>query len=96
VLNEHQAFLEARLTAGVWNAVVLLRELRQRGYAGGYTTLKEYLRPKRREAKVVAVRRFETPPGKQAQVDWGHLGSLEMTAWSANSKGSPSRSATAG
>ena len=21
-----------------------------------------------------AVRRFETPPGKQAQVDWGHLG----------------------
>ena len=24
----------------------------------------------------VAVRRFETPPGKQAQVDWGHLGSL--------------------
>src|ERR1700747_2329091 len=24
----------------------------------------------------VAVRRFETPPGKQAQVDWGHLGSI--------------------
>ena len=24
-----------------------------------------------------AVRRFETPPGKQAQVDWGHLGYLE-------------------
>lgn len=78
VLNEHEAFVEERLAAGVWNAVVLLRELRARGYAGGYTTLKEYLRPKRREAKVVAVRRFETPPGKQAQVDWGHLGSLEM------------------
>ena len=26
----------------------------------------------------MAVRRFETPPGKQAQVDWGHLGTLEM------------------
>ena len=24
-----------------------------------------------------AVRRFETPPGKQAPVDWGHLGYLE-------------------
>ena len=24
-----------------------------------------------------AVRRFETPPGKQVQVDWGHLGYLE-------------------
>jgi hypothetical protein len=34
------------------------------------------LRPQRKEALSVAVRRFETPPGKQAQVDWGHLGSL--------------------
>jgi transposase len=25
---------------------------------------------------VVAVRRFEIPAGQQAQVDWGHLGSL--------------------
>ena len=25
-----------------------------------------------------AVRRFKTPPGKQAQVDWGHLGYLEI------------------
>jgi hypothetical protein len=27
---------------------------------------------------VVAVRRFETPAGRQAQVDWGHLGTIEM------------------
>jgi transposase len=78
VLAEHQAYVDQRLASGVWNAVVLLRELRERGYGGGYTTLKAYLQPKRTEAKAVAVRRFETPPGKQAQVDWGHLGSLEM------------------
>ena len=24
------------------------------------------------------MRRFETAPGKQAQVDWGHLGTLEL------------------
>ena len=33
------------LSAGVWNAVVLLRELRDRGYTGGYSILKDYLRP---------------------------------------------------
>jgi transposase len=61
----------------VWNAVVLLRELRERGYAGGYSILKEYLHPRRQAAKEVAVRRFETAPGLQAQLDWGHLGYLE-------------------
>ena len=35
-------------------------------------------RPQRSAARVVAVRRFETAPGKQAQVDWGHLGTLEI------------------
>jgi transposase len=57
---------------------VLLRELRARNYTGGYTILKEWLHPQRESARVVAVRRFETPPGKQAQVDWGHLGTLEV------------------
>jgi len=60
----------------VWNAQVLLRELRERNYGGGYSILTEWLRPQRKEALSVAVRRFETPPGKQAQVDWGHLGSI--------------------
>src|SRR5262249_41655848 len=63
MLADYQPYLEERLASGVWNAVVLLRELRQRGYRGGYTTLKEYLQPKRKEARTVAFRRFETPPG---------------------------------
>lgn len=77
-LDPFTGFIDERLAAGVWNAVVLLRELRERGYAGGYSAVKEYLQPKREEAQAVAVRRFETPPGRQAQVDWGHLGTLEM------------------
>ena len=75
-LEPFKAYLKERLQAGVWNAQVLLRELRERNYSGGYSTLTEWLRPQRKEGSVVAVRRFETPPGKQAQVDWGHLGSL--------------------
>lgn len=65
------------MASGVWNAAVLLRELRERGYEGGYTILTDWLRPQRQNAGVIAVRRFETPPGKQAQVDWGHLGYLD-------------------
>lgn len=61
-------YLKERLQAGVWNARVLLRELRERHYGGGYSILMEWLRPKQKEAFSVAVRRFETSPGKQAQV----------------------------
>ena len=48
-----------------------LRELRERNYSSGYTILKDWLHPQREQAESVAVERFETPPGKQAQVDWG-------------------------
>jgi transposase len=75
-LEPFKPYLNERLQAAVWNAQVLLREIRERNYRGGYTILTDWLRPQRKEAWSVAVRRFETPPGKQAQMDWGHLGSL--------------------
>lgn len=78
VLDFWEAYIEERLTAGVWNAAVLTRELKERGYKGGYSTVKEYLQPKREAARTAVVRRFETPPGRQAQVDWGHLGTLSV------------------
>jgi transposase len=76
-LDPQRAYLEDRLKAGVWNAQVLLREIRERGYQGGDTILKDWLHPQRAAAQVTAVRRFETPPGHQAQVDGGHLAYLE-------------------
>jgi transposase len=79
-LEPFKPYLKERMQAGVWNAQVLLRELRERNYTGGYTILTDWLRPQRKEAWAIAVRRFETPPGKQAQVDWGHLGSLSEPA----------------
>jgi transposase len=77
-LDAFKPYIEERMKAGVWNAQVLLRELRARGFTGGYTILKDWLHPQRSLAQVTAVRRFETPPGKQAQVDWGHLGSIDI------------------
>jgi transposase len=83
-LDAFKTYIEDRLKAGVWNARVLLRELRKRGYEGGYTILTDWLRPKREGARAVAVRRFETPIGHQAQVDWGHLGTIEVDGKAVN------------
>ena len=83
-LEPFKSYLQERLRAGVWNGRVLLRELRERGYGGCYTVVTDWLRPQRKQAEALAVRRFETPPGKQAQVDWGHLGTFPMTMASAS------------
>ncbi len=75
-LEPFKRYLQERLSAGVWNAAVLLRELRERGYKGGYTIVKDWLHPLRKQAESIVVQRFETPAGRQAQVDWGHLGAV--------------------
>jgi transposase len=70
-LDRFKTHLEGRLAEGVGNGVVLLRELRALGYTGGYTVLKDFLRPRRPPRQPSATVRFETPPGQQAQIDWG-------------------------
>jgi transposase len=48
-----------------------LREIREQGYTGGYTILKDLVQPSRRRRVAQATMRFETEPGEQAQVDFG-------------------------
>src|SRR5437763_2473954 len=50
-LEAFKAYIEDRLKAGVWNGRVLLRELRKRGYGGGYTSLTDWLGPQRESAR---------------------------------------------
>jgi transposase len=63
-------YLRARLAAypGL-TAVRLWRELRERGFDGGYTAVKRAVRDIRPPVPTVFEQRFETPPGEQAQVD---------------------------
>jgi transposase len=51
----------------------LLRELRERGYEGCYSAVTEFLREVRPAPKPAFEVRFETPPGKQAQVDFAYF-----------------------
>jgi len=57
------------------SAAKLLKEIRRMGYEGGYTILKEHLRPLRPE-KPKAFLRIETQPGEFAQVDWANVGTI--------------------
>jgi transposase len=54
-------------------AVRLWRELRERGYAGGYTAVKRTVRDLRPGSITPFEVRFETPPGEQAQVDFARF-----------------------
>ena len=70
-LDDFKPLLHDLLSQGIFNCVVLLERLRNAGYDGGITILKEYVHPYRPAKLLPAVRRFETPSGKQAQMDWG-------------------------
>ena len=47
-LDGYKEYIDARMSEGLENCVVLLREIRELGYGGGYTTLKNYVYPRRR------------------------------------------------
>ncbi len=70
-LDPYKAQLDGWMRQGVFNCVVLMERLRAMGYDGGMSILKEYVHPYRPAKSAPAVRRYETPSGKQAQMDWG-------------------------
>ena len=73
LLDSYRAEVDRLLAEGVWNAVVIFRELQAQGYRGGLSILRDYIRPKRALRPGRATVRFETAPGQQLQSDWGEL-----------------------
>jgi transposase len=74
LLAEHAAFLRQRAPQVNFSARILEQELRaQRGYRGSYDTVKRFVAPLRAAGTPAELcqTRFETPPGWQAQIDWG-------------------------
>jgi transposase len=75
-LEPYKAKIDELLAEKVWNAVVILREIEALGYEGGITIVREYIAPKRALRAGKATVRFETPPGRQLQSDWGEIKTL--------------------
>jgi transposase len=75
-LDPFKPQVDQLLAEGVWNAVVILRELEAAGYTGSHSILRAYIAPKRALRPSRATVRFETPPGRQLQSDWGELVTL--------------------
>jgi transposase len=73
LLAPYADYLHERVPQVDYSAQIVFQELRQRGYAGSYETVKLFVRPLRalRLAAERALLRFETPPGRQSQIDWG-------------------------
>jgi len=59
------------------SAPVVCQRLIPLGFDGGLTIVKDYLRTVRKQGqRAKAFIRFESAPGEQCQIDWGHFGSL--------------------
>lgn len=73
-LDRYKSIITDRLDAyPELSAVRLFEEVKAAGYTGGYTQVKEYVRRVRPRPPEEDVNRFETPPGKQGQVDFAHF-----------------------
>lgn len=61
------------------SAEVIRQRLTSRGFTGKNSILKEYLRTVRPRPRRACIR-FESEPGEQFQIDWGHFGALTYGA----------------
>jgi transposase len=73
-LDAYKGIIETRLAAyPELSAVLLLAEIRAAGFEGSYTQLKAFVRQVRPAPSAAPVIRFETPAGRQAQVDFARF-----------------------
>ena len=54
--------------SAVYSAVRILEKLKERGFEGKYSIVKEYVRSRKMDLDEKATVRFETMPGKQGQI----------------------------
>lgn len=75
-LESYKEYLSKRVSAASPNwipATVLLMEIKNKGYTGGISLLRNYLSTLKTVSPIRPLIRFETNPGEQMQVDFAHF-----------------------
>ncbi len=70
-LDEYKQQVDQWLEEAPYSAVRILERLKEQGFDGRYSIVKEYVRSRKVDLDEKAMVRFETMPGKQGQMDWG-------------------------
>lgn len=75
-IDPFRDYNQGRVTEFNLTATRILPEIRQMEYLGGIHSLSRFIALIKQQSKRIASAtvRFETPPAKQAQCDWGHVG----------------------
>ncbi|HLO04690.1 MAG TPA: IS21 family transposase [Symbiobacteriaceae bacterium] len=78
ILDPFKPFIQKKMRVGVVNAAKMFRLLKEQGYTGKERIVRAYMSPLRPMVESPATVRFETEPGRQAQVDWAEFGKVEV------------------
>jgi len=76
-LDPFKDYIASLLEVHSYTAVQIYQRIRDEGFAGGYTIVKEYV-AKIRPAKTKPFLTLSFAPGECAQVDWGSYGSVNV------------------
>ncbi|MCW5852623.1 MAG: IS21 family transposase [Anaerolineae bacterium] len=76
-LDPYVPYLQRRIEEGVLNGAKLYQEIQAQGYDGHDRAVRAFVQPYRDARAPQATVRFETEPGQQVQVDWGHFGLIQ-------------------
>lgn len=77
-LDPFKDYIRQRLETYRLSAIQLFEEIQQKGYTGSYSLVKPFVRACKQTLATKVTERYETPPGEQAQLDWGECGTIDV------------------
>ena len=72
-LDPYKEQITVWLEEAPYSAERILEKIREQGFSGGHSIVREYVRNKKEQFDEKATVRFETMPGLQGQMDWAYF-----------------------